>query len=121
MDKYGIQIFRKNSLNIPLNRKNDRNIMRMIIDAGVGVTECKLINICRQYLKVINLSDITNAAGNKIIPEYFHRQVHSSQLNWPHYEKPPQKVWVIWRKYIQQIVCENRNSNTLKEEYKMGQ
>ena len=84
--------------------------MSLRLEADVGKTESKHINTCRQYL-----SDITNALGTSLDPEYLTHRAHESRIKWIHYEKPPQKVWNTWRKIIQKLVCTTNRSYDLKE------
>jgi hypothetical protein len=55
--------------------------------------------MCRLYLKVITLSDITSADGTYKLPEAKHGspiQGRSSNLEWPEQGRPPKRAWSLW-------------------------
>ena len=65
MNKYKVTIYRPKKLQLPLNRKNDQNIMDTMIEQGYGYTDLRRINMVRQYLHVINLSDVSDSMEEK--------------------------------------------------------
>ena len=82
--------------------------------------DLKRINTCRQYVKAIYLSDITNALGTHIDELYLKSKQHESSLNWPQLQDPPKKTWETWKRAIIRIFCPQKNELRLKEHMKMG-
>jgi hypothetical protein len=72
------------------------------------------INTCQLCLKVLTISDITNARGDNIIPEAMqglNNPQRISQLMWPIVPRPPDSFWTQWRILLQHI---SRNMKLLK-------
>ena len=77
----------------------------------------KYVQICRLFLKVQTLADVCNAEGNRMILEFLRGdQVRDSTLQWPTQEKPPQRSWKVWKRFLVSFTagsnnflsCENR-------------
>jgi hypothetical protein len=80
-----------------LLRQDDFFIMEKIDQLNPSKRDAIIINNWRVYLQVLTLSDITNAAGDRISGEIYNRnQVHKwsskSRLKWPHQKMPPISV-----------------------------
>ena len=71
MYKFRVQIHRTHSLDLQYNRENDVNIMDVLLLHHFGDTELRVINMCRQFLMVINLSDIVDVSGKYLESGYF--------------------------------------------------
>ena len=107
-------------LHLSPNRQNDTNLMDKFFSIIKNQEDLKRLNIVRQYLKVIYLSDITNVLGTHIDYEYFTNQVHDSTLKWPQLTYPPQISWNIWRQTIIKTFCSHKDTTKLKSEFQLG-
>lgn len=61
------------------------------------------INLCRLYLHVITLADVTNAKGDRLLPEVDCGQSiiqRTSSLLWPNIPRPPNSFWVTWQAFL---------------------
>jgi hypothetical protein len=108
-------------------RVNDVNL----INAAMGIeTNNKAIcrfNQVRIYLQVTWLSEICDATGTRILPEFLahtdRTEIHSkSMLPWPVQGLPPRKSWIQWKYLLRKRFLESKNgvlaNNTLEQ--KMG-
>ena len=120
MRKYRVTISRPETLTLPLQRENDVNLMDKMIELGVGDIELRRINICRQYLQVLTLADITDENGKKINTKYFLEKQHESSLQWAEVPRPPEITWKSWKRAIIEIFCRQKSSRDLKQEYILG-
>ena len=102
------------------NRVNDKNLMDTIQLHTTNKEDIKRINTCRQYVKSMYLSDITNSVGTHIDKTYLDSKTHTSSLNWPHLKNLPQKTWETWKKATSIIFCQQTDVLCLKENIKMG-
>ncbi len=65
--------------------------------------DMEILNRCRLFLQVITLSDITNAAGDRLIIEAKTGLLLSSRpssLLWPNQGPPSQADWKVWMHYL---------------------
>ena len=120
MVTFNVQLHRPNKMTFPPNRVNDKNLMDTIKLHITNKEDIKRINTCRQYVKAMNLSDITNALGTHIDKIYLEKQKHESSLQWSHLKNPPQKTWEAWKKSIKKTFCQQTEELRLKENMKMG-
>ena len=89
--------------NIHHQRVNDQHIMDTLID-HFSTTNLKTINLCRLYLHVALLSDITEPDGKSIRKNIKHQPVpYDSIIGWPNIPHPTTKAWKTWKKAIQYI------------------
>ncbi len=68
------------------------------------------LNWCRTYLQVLQLSDITNAAGSHIhlrIWECEVREDWASQYNWSRNKRPSLDAQIIWKDALQRALLQN--------------
>jgi hypothetical protein len=82
-----------------LSRRHDIHLLPYFQANGLKDKEITLLNMCRLYLKVITLSDITSADGTYILPEAkcgSPIQGRSSNLEWPEQGRPPKRAWSLW-------------------------
>ena len=94
--------------------------MQLITQNIQSVDEQKHLNICRQYLKVITVSNITKPCVCRLDDQYMFQRVHESRYYWPRIERPPQNVWKMWRIAIRRILSKDLQTKELKKGYKMG-
>ena len=89
--------------------------MQLITQNIQSVDEQKHLNICRQYLKVITVSNITKPCVCRLDDQYMFQRVHESRYYWPRIERPPQNVWKMWRIAIRRILSKDLQTKELKE------
>ena len=73
------------------------------------------MNICRQFLKTIYISDITSSDGEYISNEILNMNNNTSSYEWPSISNPPIKLQQIWKLRIQQILCETKTTKLLRQ------
>ena len=95
MAEYDIHMFIPNTLKISPQRYNDQTIMDIIISTEKNPILIEQINICRQFLKIIYLSDITTADGQYISNNIINMIPNNSIYEWPTIPIPPTKLQTI--------------------------
>jgi hypothetical protein len=89
---------------IPLRyRANDQYIMDSELLRTMTYKERMLIHRCRVFLQVEVLSDISDAMGEFILPEWMDPTPEKSSYStkkWPKQANPGQEAWKIWQKFI---------------------
>ena len=98
MAMYNIKMIIPNTLNFKPQRENDQTIMDIITTYETNKIQTEQMNICRQYLKIIYLSDITTADGLSINEETLNMIPNNSIYEWPTIPNPPIKLKQIWKK-----------------------
>lgn len=91
----------------PLMRENDRLLMPTFLDAGIPTHILKRINLCRLYLQVLSLADITTGGGKTISQAAQSGNEFTSlreSYDWPMQSKPPESDWILWRAALQESV-----------------
>lgn len=81
-------------------------LMGFFISLQYKPTDLKVLNMCRLYLQVYSLTDITSADGRYIIPHYkdgIQSQDRKSELRWPTQQRPGKKAWILWKQALQHI------------------
>ena len=105
MCKFRVQIYRPHTLVLHFNRENDANIMDTLILHEYGDTDLRILNTCRQFLMVINLSDIVDVSGKQLDPGYFSNRQHDSSFIWAKVPRPPERTWQKWINAITSVFC----------------
>jgi hypothetical protein len=96
-----------------LLRYEDFFIMQKLDTIQISKRECIVVNNWRIYLQVLTLSNIANAAGDKIRPEFFDRNCvgdwePTSKLQWPNQDRPPINTFCIWKRFLKKMTgCDN--------------
>jgi hypothetical protein len=91
---------------LPLARANDQYLMQVFSTLpNTDSATLRELNICRMYLQVITLADITTATGDYIETPSILEGTPPTQcwhtLDWPRQPpKLPQKFWNTWKKTI---------------------
>jgi hypothetical protein len=89
---------------LPLkSRQNDKFFMEIFNTLKGTYKDMEILNRCRLFLQVITLSDITNAAGDRLIIEAKTGLLLSSRpssLLWPNQGPPSQANWKVWKHYL---------------------
>ena len=88
---------------LPLQRENDDYIMDRIIRSHRFHTKQIIqLNLCRLYLKVATISDITMPDGKTIDPSFEAGEpslfTPTSNLLWPYQVRPPESAWKLWKR-----------------------
>jgi hypothetical protein len=92
-----------------ISRQHDASLMEVALSYQFNHHQLREINSCRVYLQVITISDITDAAGIRILPSAFlgHRDPsRPSSLHWPAWQRP--SSWTSWRRLLQHISTRGR-------------
>ena len=101
---------------VPINpyetqRRNDEFIMDLVRKQGYSEKIVNNINVCRLYLQVITLSDITCIKGNYIELENFQyayaNTMNSCHRNGVHVVKPNKSTWHYWQRFLKTITYPN--------------
>ena len=98
--KLGIEIEKQWTPKLP--RQHDCAWMDLALMLHFDTYQLRCINTCRLYLKVITISDVTNAKGDRVLPHMVQGQPaiqRSSTLLWP--SRPPKTFWQHWRILLQ--------------------
>ncbi len=116
--QHQIEIIDKVTKNLTLHRHNDIFIMAIIANHGFTKSEMKKINMCRLFLKVTTLLDITCGYRNKCTKAYNCQFDHSilHHYLWPIQPKPSHSAIRIWRKALR--LCFNRTEGIM--DYTLG-
>ena len=87
-------------------RDKDFSLMEKLVTSNTMTqNEMESVNRCRIYLKVQNMSDITNGTGDKVIQSYMDSKaiLIDSKYKWPFQPKPPPNDWKKWRQAIVEV------------------
>jgi hypothetical protein len=90
---------------VPKYRENDTAIMKILYDSGVRDIELFILNKCRLYLNVYNLSAIYNMSGSEI-KKHILQGMRGPKINdfvWPKQGNPTNSDWEIWRTIIRKV------------------
>ena len=99
-------------------RQNDESIMNVACsDLEFSNRECKKIYYCKTYLQVKWLSDLLTADA-KILPKgiyYGYRMItqSSSKEEEAVQERPNERTWAIWRRFLKKHVCNNKREPSI--------
>jgi hypothetical protein len=87
-----------------LPHKHDAALMDLALTFNLNADQLKSINLCRLYLKLITVSDITNATGDRLLASAmagFRDNQRTSTLLWHDIPQPPSSHWNTWRVFLQ--------------------
>ena len=101
--KHNISIFTKDFLTIKSQRKNDKCIMKEILQLNLSKTSLIQINSCIIYLQVFHLSDMLNPNSKQVTQDFIKgiKPVkQTSSYRWPNQLKPSTNAWKLWKKII---------------------
>ena len=91
LKKYNVEINFKTTYVQPLQRENDYFLMDTILTNYSSLITIKKLHVCRLYLQVTLLSDITNLKGDKILMtsvQGLRDQHRLSAYVWPRQQRP---------------------------------
>ena len=86
-------------------KTNDTFLILAFHQQGYKNSKLTTLNICRKYLQVVTLGDITSANGSLILPNVkagIRDTTSSSLYEWPDQAKPHPKAWALWRQALKQ-------------------
>ena len=89
--KHNISIFIKDFLTIKSQQKNDKCIMKEILQLNLSKAQLIQINSCRLYLHVFHLSDMLDPNSKQVIQNFIKgiKPVkQTSSYRWPNQLKP---------------------------------
>jgi hypothetical protein len=88
-------------------RYEDAHLMDLFRVHGITTRELRILNLCRLYLQVDRLSDITNMAGTYIYEQAIQldretqtTEISASRLAWPRTPRPEAKARKLWKKHL---------------------
>ena len=100
-------------------RENNKCIMDVACsDIEIRKDDCKLNYYCKCYLQVKWISDLLTADA-KIVPTNIYKgirsitQSSSSKLEEVVQERPNEKSWATWRKFLKKHVCNKQKKATV--------
>jgi hypothetical protein len=105
-----IQIEIENQWTPTLTRQQDAVIMDTALSFNFNAFQLQCINLCRLYLRVITLSDLTTARGDQLTSYAINGERHpyqTSTLDWPMIPQPPSTFWSHWKIFLQHL-CHSR-------------
>jgi hypothetical protein len=112
MDTYQIRI-EDPSPDFSLSRANDQLLIPLFHETGIRDDQLHRLNLCRPFLQVLTISDITTGCGTKITQAAWNRDrdtTRTSCYQWPRQGPPSIQDWVLWRIRLQSV---NRLMSTL--------
>ena len=110
----------------PLNKENDYILMTQVLKHVIDIMSSLLtlpelieFNLCRLYLQVLTLSDITTSCGREIDINFWkgNRSSCTSNLKWTTQIRPSQQYWTIWRRTLHLLFTELAKSNRLNQQH----
>ena len=88
-------------------RVNDSALMELLVEAGIhDDNDLRSINRCRIYLRVQNMSDITDGSGTKIAHCALHHIKDPERITkykWPRQPKTTKNDWIAWDDAIKNV------------------
>ena len=108
LKKYNVKIKLKTTYVQPLQRENDYFLMDTILTNYSSPITIKKLHVCRLYLQVTLLSDITNLKGDKILMtslQGLRDQHRLSTYVWPRQQRPNAHSWKLWKNILIKLYC----------------
>ena len=121
MYHFSIKLIRPTPFTIQHQRKNDICIMEVVLQKKLSKQTSRQINTCRQYLRIITLSDILDQDGLTIKSDILNHHPNGSKLNWPYIIQPNPKAWKVWDTFILNTFRQSSNTNVLQYKYRQQQ
>ena len=112
--KHNISIFTKDFLIIKSQRKNDKCIMKEILQLHLSIVQLIQINLCRLYLQVFHLSDMLDPNDKQVIQNFIKgiKPIkQTSSYRWPNQIKPSPNAWKLWKKILTSTFQLTSNNN----------
>jgi hypothetical protein len=97
---------------LPTARTGDKFIMEAFADYGFSAKQLKLLNLCRLYLQILLLSDLTTGDGKQLDRQLMYKkqpfQIHS-RYRWPPAHKPNNHCWRFWHDALLQCFVQDHH------------
>lgn len=98
----------------PIQRQHDRLIMDVVDSISTfNRDQIESINLCRLYLQISTISDMTNEEGTHLQPAAIHGPpthfYSTPKWLYPVQNKPSHKVWVHWLRFLDIIAGPSRS------------
>ena len=93
-----------------LKARREHDIFLMVYFAANGATGPQLaeLKLCRLFLQVTTLADITTADGTRIMASALEgtkaKNHNPSYYKWPKQQKPPKSIWNSWRTRLAPLI-----------------
>ena len=118
---YGITIHLPSPFKVKLQRENDNSIMQLAINAKYNSIELRQINNCRQFLRVLTVSDLVQQDGMTISPQIMNHTPLESTLVWPRIYNPTNIAWKTWDRFILKVINTSTKSLTITHKLRLKQ
>ena len=97
----------------PLQREHDQLIMDIVLQSNkFQPQQIRFVNYCRLYLRVLTLSDISNANGTQLLDGIYRGHASSIKTNtsWNHVhqQRPGPRAWDQWRRACKLLCSDNQ-------------
>ena len=102
VDDNDIQVTEKTA-SLQSKRDNDMFLTKQFTCKRYTNSQLALLNQCRLYLQIANLSDVTLGNGHYLLPNVFLRYNPLQKYNtiqWPRQGYPSKKAWLLWQQTI---------------------
>ncbi|WP_317202409.1 hypothetical protein, partial [Janthinobacterium sp.] len=93
---------------LELQRENDQYLIRTFQQAGFKGVILKRLNVCRLFLKVVTVSDISTGCGRYISTPGWKGEVdftRAERYDWPYQGEPCARDWDFWRNALLKALC----------------
>jgi len=98
---------------VPPIREHNRFLMEDFRDYGIPSNQMEKLNVCRMYLQVTTLAEITDHMGTTLLPQVLVSSmkttpkgltnISKSLLKWPHINQPHSSCWQLWSRLIRTL------------------
>jgi hypothetical protein len=91
-------------------RQYDQAVMSLAITSTYTKGELRQLNMCRIYLRVISVSDMTDFDGTRIKQSSYDgtRNHTHPTIRWPNQQRPTKRGWCVWQRCLLSISDHNR-------------
>jgi hypothetical protein len=91
-----------------MSRANDQLLILLFHEKGIRDDQLHRLNLCRLFLEVLTISDITTGCGTEITKAAWNRDrdtTRTSFYQWPSQGPPSIQSWVPWRTSLTKVLC----------------
>jgi hypothetical protein len=90
-----------------MRHQDDNFLMAVVAAKGTDITKSERItfNLCRLYLQVTLISDISTADGRSVRPHLWKGiKFDNAKGWWPKQPRPSERAWRLWRRLLKRIL-----------------
>ena len=90
-----------------MSRDHDHLLIPMFHERGIRDEKLHRLNLCRLFLQVLTISDITTGCGTKITKAAWNGvrdMTRTSRYQWPLQGSPNSQDWVLWRACLTKVL-----------------